>query len=459
MKKVLTLLLIMVALGASAAPAEAQEAIYLVRHAEQAGPPWADPRLTDAGQRRAKALAGVLKDAGIDVIFVSTRRRTAQTAEPVAEALNVKVKVHPRNDIDGLMSRLRTEHAHDRVLIVSHFRIIPRWLKALGHSEEVEIEGYDNLFVIFPQANGDPLVLRQRYGDRQSAKSTDFKVTLLGTGTPRPKPDRFGAATLVEAGGNRFLFDAGRGVAIRIRQAEGGRRPLASIDKLFLTHLHSDHVVGIPDLWLTGRLGGRRAPLQVWGPEGTESMMSYLQKAFAEDVRIRHNPKRQRRVEGTKIKAQDVAPGVVYSENGVKITAFLVDHSGSNVKIAFGYRIDFAGRSVVLSGDTGFSETLIKNAEGADLLVHEVAAYSEDLKQRRPRYKRIEDKRHTSPEKAGEIFTRVRPKLAVYTHIHTRSVMDQEIIDRTRKTYSGPLAVGKDLMIINVGEKVKVVKK
>ncbi len=143
--------------------AEAQEAIFLVRHAEAAGS--INPPLTEAGQRRAKALAVVLEDADIDVIFVSYRRRTAQTAEPVAKALNVKVKSHLRNDIDGLMSRLRTEHASDRVLIVSHSGIIPRLLEALGHSEWVGIDGYDNLFVIVPRAKGDPLVLHLRYGE------------------------------------------------------------------------------------------------------------------------------------------------------------------------------------------------------------------------------------------------------------------------------------------------------
>ncbi len=166
MEKILRLLLLIVAMGASTVPAEAQEAIFLVRHTEQqAGRGRTDPPLTEAGQRRAKALAGVLKDAGIDVIFVSKWKRTAQTAKPVAEALNVKVKVHPRKDIDGLMSRLRAEHAHDRVLIVSHSVIIPWLLEALGHSEWVGIDGYDNLFVIVPRAKGDPLVLHLRYGE------------------------------------------------------------------------------------------------------------------------------------------------------------------------------------------------------------------------------------------------------------------------------------------------------
>ncbi len=167
MKRIVLLLFISVLAVVILAPvqiAEAQEAIFLVRHTEQAGPGSADPPLTEAGQRRAKALAEVLKDADVDVIFVSYKRRTAQTAEPVAKALNVKVKEVLRNDIDELMIQLRTEHARDRVLIVSHSRIVPSWLKALGHSEEVEIDEYDNLFVIVPQANGDPLVLHLRYG-------------------------------------------------------------------------------------------------------------------------------------------------------------------------------------------------------------------------------------------------------------------------------------------------------
>ena len=164
MKMSLGLLLTIVAIGASATPAVAQEAIFLVRHTEQAGPGSMNPPLTEAGQRRAKALAEVLKDADVDVIFVSYKRRTAQTAEPVAKALNVKVKEVLRNDIDELMIQLRTEHARDRVLIVSHSFIIPRLLEALGHSEGVEIDDYDNLFVVVPQAKGKPLVVHLRYG-------------------------------------------------------------------------------------------------------------------------------------------------------------------------------------------------------------------------------------------------------------------------------------------------------
>jgi broad specificity phosphatase PhoE len=165
MKKILRLLLTIVLLGASVAIADAQQVIILVRHTVQAGPGTGDPPLTEAGERRAERLAGVLKDTGIDVIFVSKRIRTAQTAKPVAKALNVKVKGHSRKDIDGLFARLHAEHAHDRVLIVSHSRRIPRLLKALGHPVKIKIAPleYDNLFMIVPKSDGDPLVLRLRY--------------------------------------------------------------------------------------------------------------------------------------------------------------------------------------------------------------------------------------------------------------------------------------------------------
>ncbi len=165
MKKILRFLLTIVFLGASVTIADAQEAIFLLRHTEQAGPGSTNPPLTEAGERRAKRLADVLKDAGIDVIFVSKTKRTAQTAELVEKVLNIKVKVHPRKDIDGLIARLHTEHAHDRVLIVSHSRTVPKLLKAFGHPVKVKIGRfeYDSLFVIVPQANGDPLVVRLRY--------------------------------------------------------------------------------------------------------------------------------------------------------------------------------------------------------------------------------------------------------------------------------------------------------
>ena len=181
-------------------------------------------------------------------------------------------------------------------------------------------------------------------------------------------------------------------------------------------------------------------------------MMSLLEQAFEYDIRIRLYDDRAA-PDGVVILAEDITEGFVHDNSGVKITAFEVDHTP--VKPAFGYRIDYSGRSVVLSGDTRTSENLIRNAQNVDLLIHEVAR---DVPARWSP-SRADDSvvaHHTSPEQAGEVFARTKPKLAVYSHIVLPNATEQDLIPPTRKTYSGPLELGEDLMVIEVGEKVEV---
>jgi len=228
------------------------------------------------------------------------------------------------------------------------------------------------------------------------------------------------------------------------------------VQGVFLTHLHSDHVVGFPDLWLTGWLiaPGRNVPLRVWGPTGTSQMMSHLERAYEYDVRLRIENDRLS-PEGAIVRPQDVGEGLVWDQAGVKVSAFEVDHAP--VKPALGYRIDYAGRSVVLSGDTRKSDNLIRHAQGVDVLVHEV--FLPDTLQRAgvspERAKSIIDY-HVTPEQAGEVFARAKPKLAVYSHICMPSAREQDLLPPTRRTYSGPLEVGEDLMVIEVGEAIHV---
>jgi len=279
-----------------------------------------------------------------------------------------------------------------------------------------------------------------------------LKVTLLGTGNPRPRIDRFGPSILVEAGKETLLFDCGRGATIRLSQAGV---PFSSVTALFLTHLHSDHVVGLSDLWLTGWIMGRKAPLRVWGPAGTVEMMKHLEEAYAFDVHVRRDVDEKLDAQGALLTAKDISEGVVYESNGVKVTAFLVDHG--LVKPALGYRIDYQAHSVVLSGDTRPSDNLVKFAQGADVLVHEVFdadAYHEVNNSLTPEQRQRVREHHTTPEEAGKIFTKVAPRLAVYSHIVPPDVPD--VIPQTRKTYTGPLEVGEDLMVIEIGEQVRV---
>lgn len=285
-----------------------------------------------------------------------------------------------------------------------------------------------------------------------SASAQEFKATLLGTGSPIPGMDRFGPSILVEAGKQKLLFDCGRGATQRIQQL---KVPFAQVDALFLTHLHSDHVVGIPDLWLTGWLRGRTIPLRVWGPVGTKEMMGHLEEAYQFDVHMRRDVDEKMPAPGAGVLGKDVEEGVVYENDGVKVTAFAVDHGA--VKPALGYRVDYAGHSVVLSGDTRYSENLIRFSEGTDVLIHEVmdpAAFR--AKNPSMSAERVQSilGHHSTPEQAGAVFSHVKPKLAVYSHIVPPEASDLPAL--TRKTYSGPLEVGEDLMSIEIGERVVV---
>lgn len=286
----------------------------------------------------------------------------------------------------------------------------------------------------------------------RSAIAQDLTVTLLGTGAPQPRVDRFGPSILIEAGKQKLLFDCGRGATQRIEQR---KIPFAEVDALFLTHLHSDHVIGIPDLWLTGWLRGRKVPLRVWGPMGTKEMMSHLEEAYKFDIHIRRDVDEKLPAQGVMVVGKDVEQGVVYEHEGVKVTAFFVDHGP--VQPALGYRIDSAGRSIVLSGDTRYSENLIHFSEGADVLIHEVfdlGAFRVENPAMSPERVQSIFAHHTTPEQAGTIFTRVKPRLAVYSHIVPGGTTG--LIDLTRKTYTGPLEVGEDLMRIEVGEKIEL---
>ena len=285
------------------------------------------------------------------------------------------------------------------------------------------------------------------------AASDSLKVVLLGTGAgPIVNLEQYGASTLVEAGGQRLLFDCGRGATLRLAQAGV---PIGSVTRVFLTHLHSDHLLALPDLLLVGWTAGRRTgPLTVWGPAGTSDMMDHLQQAFAFDIHTRRDVDEHFPASGIRVVSHDIkADGVVFDENGLKVTAFLVDHGV--VQPAFGYRVDYRGRSVVLSGDTRASENLVRHAQGVDVLVHETID-PEVLRTRpdRPSAATIDAiiAHHTTPEQAGTIFRRVAPRLAVYSHApNTARVMAQ-----TRTTYTGPLEGAEDLLTIRIGAEITV---
>lgn len=284
-----------------------------------------------------------------------------------------------------------------------------------------------------------------------AAQTTELRVTLLGTGTPGPSLVRFGPSILVEAGAQNLVFDAGRGSTQRLAQIGVSFGDLTGV---FLTHLHSDHVVGLPDLWLTGWLLGKRTePLAVWGPAGTRDLTTHLEAAFAFDVHIRIADDKAPAAGGL-LNGSDLKPGIVYDRAGLTVTAFEVDHGP--VRPALGYRIDYQGHSVVLSGDTRPSDRLIAMAQGVDLLVHEVALAT-DADLAASALSRSILAHHTTPLEAADVFQRAKPRLALYSHIVLRpGASADDLIPLTRGGYSGRLMLGADLMRITIGDSISV---
>lgn len=287
----------------------------------------------------------------------------------------------------------------------------------------------------------------------------DFVVTLLGTGVPDPRIDRFGPSTLVQANGLNLVFDAGRGAMQRIDQL--GIIP-ADIDEIFLTHFHSDHTIGLPDLWLIPWLPpqGRRVEARtITGPVGTKALTDGLSAAYAKDHDIR--------IADAGLDPQGVAwevrefdsDGVVYEQEGVTVTAFEVDH-GKNLKPAYGYRVDYDGRSVVISGDTKPDVNVVKYGTGADLLIHEVAMAAEAIKDRPP--VKIIMGHHTNPAEAAGIFSQTRPKMAAFTHFVFLGMGPgrpdaADVMEEASQGYDGPMIDGVDLMQFVIGETVELI--
>ena len=270
---------------------------------------------------------------------------------------------------------------------------------------------------------------------------------MLGTGTPNPDPSRMGPAVAVVVNHTAYLVDAGAGVMRRARQAQtAGTAALEAklIGHVFLTHLHSDHTIGLPDVIHTGWIDERTAPLRVFGPKGTRAMTRHLTAAWAEDIRIRTRGDQPHTPEGWRVDGRDIKPGVVYRDSNVTVTAFAVPHT--NWEQAFGYRFDTRDRSIVISGDTRPSDAVVRACNGCDVLVHE--AYSSERFAGRPAdWRAYHAGSHTSTTELAALATRARPKLLILYHQLYWGATDDDLLREVRSGYAGAVVSAKDLGI------------
>jgi ribonuclease BN (tRNA processing enzyme) len=280
-----------------------------------------------------------------------------------------------------------------------------------------------------------------------SAQSPRTKIVMLGTGTPIPDPDRQGPSLVIVVDSTPYFFDAGTGV---VRRAAGAQREgvpglrMPQLQHLFITHLHSDHTLGLADLLLTPWIQGRVVPLEVYGPPGTTHMVASTLSAFDEDIHERISTSGGPSAIGWKANVHEIAAGVVYKDSLVTVRAFAVPHSGW--KYAFGYRIDTPDRSIVVSGDTRPSAAIAAACNGCDVLIHEV--YSDSgFANVPPARQKYHAQAHTSAIQLGTIATSARPKLLILTHILFFGASEERVLAEVRSTFKGSVVLPRDLQI------------
>jgi ribonuclease BN (tRNA processing enzyme) len=279
------------------------------------------------------------------------------------------------------------------------------------------------------------------------AESSVTQVVMLGTGTPNADPERSGPSVAVVVRGKAYLVDCGPGVVRRAAAAQRNGIAALAPEKLgivFITHLHSDHTVGLPDLLLTPWVLERREPLEVYGPTGVRAMTDHVLAAWAEDIRVRNEGLEPDKTDGWQIHTHEVTGGVAYQDSNVVVTAIPVLHA--NWRRAFGYKFQTPDRTIVISGDTRPSDALVKACDGCDILVHEV--YSADrFATRTPEWQRYHADAHTSTVELAALATRARPRLLVLYHQLFWGTDDAGLVREVRRGYDGAVVSGRDLEV------------
>jgi ribonuclease BN (tRNA processing enzyme) len=286
-------------------------------------------------------------------------------------------------------------------------------------------------------------------GESESSSAIDYDtgthLVLLGTGTPNAEPDRSGAAVAVVVNGTPYLVDAGPGIVRRATAARdkgiAGLRP-SNLGHVFLTHLHSDHTLGLPDLIFTPWVLERDRPLELYGPPGAANMVAHITAAYDADVRVRLDGLEPANSDGFEVNVHEIAAGVVYDDSNVRVTAFPVRHGSWDY--AFGYRFETADRVIVISGDAVPSESVVEQCNGCDILVHEV--YSQAGFERRDSvWQSYHASSHTSTVELAELASLARPGLLVLYHQLYWGATDEELLAEIRARYDGAVISGRDL--------------
>jgi len=274
------------------------------------------------------------------------------------------------------------------------------------------------------------------------------KIVFLGTGTPNPDPQHSGNSIAIVVKDTPYIVDFGPGLvrkAAALSPDYGGDIEALSVKNLkiaFLTHLHSDHTTGYPDLIFTPWVEGRDEPLEVYGPEGIHGMTENILEAYKEDIKVRLYGLEPANNQGWRVNTHEIKEGIVYKDSQVTVEAFLVEH-GSWPE-AYGFIFRTPDRTIAISGDTRPCKNLVDKCKGADILIHEVYSH-EKLKEHEPFWQKYHPQFHTSTHELAEIAGQIKPKLLILYHQLYWGRTDEELIQEITTLYKGKVVSAQDL--------------
>lgn len=304
-----------------------------------------------------------------------------------------------------------------------------------------------NIFIalIFISSCNKNDIAEKKIVQEVSLDSSSSQVVLLGTGTPNATPERSGPAVAIIVRNNSYIVDCGPGIVRRASGANINALKVENLIHLFITHLHSDHTLGLADFIFTPWVLGREDSIKIFGPVGIKSMVSHITQAYQQDIKVRLSGLQPSTRDGYKAFVSEFKQGLVFQDSNVSVYAYKVDHGDWGE--AYAFRIVTFDKVITVSGDCKPCQGIIDASEGCDILIHEVYSYKGFLK-RKPEWQKYHKASHTSSFELAALANKVKPKKLILYHILNWGATDDELVGEVKRYYEGNVICGKDLDII-----------
>ena len=272
-----------------------------------------------------------------------------------------------------------------------------------------------------------------------------LNITFLGTGNPRPNIDKLGPSVLIKVKNEEIMLDVGRGATLRLTQIGNN---YSQIDNIYISHLHFDHIIGIPDFWLTSNLWQKKTDTNIFGPIGIKKFCDGVRKSFSKDIEYRYSGNNY-----SKIICSNYSEKKVIKNNFLTVISFENDHG--HIDYSHGFKVLYKNKSIVYSGDTTYSKEVVKNAKNCDILIHEIIAATKKIHDNNKKLRGVIST-HTNISQLIKVLNEANPKLTILNHALLFGVSEEYVLNEVKKSYDGNVIFSKDLMSVDLGEEINI---